>query len=171
MDLRTGCEGDKVARSKPENIYTTGADFARMFGRMEHALKRSGYLKADRKDAQADWAAYAKSLGAPFFDMVVANGIAKTLIGEPPRKLLADGLEWGPEHPAPLKNVAELIIEGVCRVRNSLIHGEKFVATGQWERDGQLVRDAFAVLIAAAEFAGPIKESNRPSQENARTKV
>lgn len=142
-----------------------------MFGRMEHALKRSGYLKAGRKDAQADWASYAKSLGKPFFDTVVAKGIAITLIGVPPRKLMAEGLEWGPEHPAPLKDAVELFVEGVCRVRNSLIHGEKFVATGQWERDGQLVREAFAVLMLAAEFAGPIEGASQPRQENARTKM
>lgn len=156
-----------MPKSAPENVYITAAEFAKMFGQMEHALKRSGYLKACRKDAQADWAAYAKSLGAPFFDMVVDKGIAKTLIGEPPRKLFADGLEWGPERPAPLQNVAELIIEGMCRVRNSLIHGEKFVATGQWERDGVLVTEAFAVLVAAAEFTGTMNGYSRSGQDNA----
>lgn len=160
-----------MAGYERENIYQVAQDFARMFGQMEHALKRSGYLKADRIDAQADWAAYAKSLGGPFFDMVVAEGIAKTLIGAPPRKLLAEGLEWSPERPAPLKTVAELMIEGVCRVRNSYIHGEKFVATGQWERDGQLVREAFAVLMLAAEFAGPLEGMSETRQENARTKM
>ena len=36
-------------------------------------------------------------------------------------------MEWAPANPEPLTNVAQLIVNGVCRVRNSYIHGEKFV--------------------------------------------
>lgn len=138
---------------------------------MEFALKRSGYLKAGREDAQADWEAYAKELGSAFFDKVVADGIAKTLITEPPRKLLAEELQWEPVKPEPLKNVSELIVKGMCRVRNSYVHGEKFVSAGQWQRDAQLVRDALAVLVAAAEFAGPFVNKAVPKKKTAKVAI
>ena len=35
-------------------------------------------------------------------------------------------MAWSPERPGPLTNLAQLIIDGVCRVRNSYILGEKF---------------------------------------------
>jgi len=60
-------------------------------------------------------------------------------------------LQWAPETPFPLTNVHELIVQGVCRVRNSYLHGEKFRGgpDGQWERDVTLIREAHAVLDEA----------------------
>ena len=65
---------------------------------------------------------------------------------------MRDGLTWMPEKPEPLRNVEELFVQGVCRVRNSYLHGEKFVGgpdAKQWERDSKLVREALAVLSEA----------------------
>nr|WP_315384353.1 hypothetical protein [uncultured Sphingomonas sp.] len=75
--------------------------------------------------AETDWDAFARDLGPEFFAAVVDKGIAKTLIGEPPRRLMND-LVWAPEILVPLTNAHELIVQGVCRVRNSYLHGEKF---------------------------------------------
>lgn len=93
-------------------------------------------------------------MGQGFFDHVVTSGVAKTLVGEPPRRLLAD-MQWDPPNPVPLTNVAQLIVNGVCRVRNSYFHGEKFMGgpAGQWERDAKLVEEAHAVLKEAKKFA------------------
>lgn len=133
----------------PPNPYADGEDLRQLFGRFDHALKRSGHLKKGRKDAQADWDSFAKLMGAEFFDEVVAAGIADTLINDPPRKLMAD-LSWQPEWVPPLTDVVELFVQGVCRVRNSYFHHEKFVSPGgQWERDATLVHEALAVLRAA----------------------
>ncbi|WP_313039801.1 hypothetical protein [Sphingobium yanoikuyae] len=108
-----------------DNPYEIGRAFALDFGRAEYALKRSKYLRKNKEIAEADWEAFARDLGAGFFADVVAKGMAKTLIGDPPRRLMAD-MTWSPEKTAPLTNVHQLMIEGVCRVRNSLLHGEKF---------------------------------------------
>lgn len=160
-----------MADGEQVEIYWTAQQFARRFGEMEFALKRSGYLKAGREDAQADWEAYAKELGSAFFDKVVADGIAKTLITEPPRKLLAEELQWDPAELEPLKNVSELMVKGMCRVRNSFVHGEKFASAGHWQRDAQLVRDALAVLIAAAEFAGPFVNKAVRNEKTAKASI
>lgn len=75
---------------------------------------------------------------------------------------MADGLAWQPEKPAPLRNVTELFVQGVCRVRNSYLHGEKFVGSGdpgQWKRDTTLIEEAFAVLTLASVNAAPAKKT------------
>ncbi len=133
--------------------------FTRTFAQAEYALKRSGYLRAKREVAEADWGAFARDLGPSFFEAVADKGIATTLMGEPPRRLLAD-LRWSPEVPAPLTNVHGLIVEGVCRVRNSYHHGEKFVGgpEGQHDRDRALVVEAHAVLREAIASSNLIKD-------------
>jgi len=123
--------------------YADGLELARLFGRFEFALKRSGFL-AGKQAAEADWSAYADALGEAFFKEVANSKMADTLINDPPRKLLSDGANpvWQNPQPAALTNVRELIIQGVCRVRNSFVHGEKFTADptgGNHERDGKLV--------------------------------
>ena len=132
--------------------------FTRAFAHAEYALKRSGYLRAKRDVAEADWDAFARDLGPSFFKAIVEQGSAKTLIGEPPRRLLAD-LQWSPEVPRPLTNVHGLIVEGVCRVRNSYHHGEKFVGgpEGQYDRDRILVVEAHAVLDKAIAWSIQLK--------------
>jgi hypothetical protein len=140
------------------NPYQAARAFATEFGQAEYALKRSGYLRKGKDLAEADWDAFARDLGADFFSAVVAKGNAKTLIGEPPRRLLSS-MQWSPEKPVRLTNVHELIIQGVCRVRNSFLHGEKFTGgpEGQWFRDTTLVREAHVVLKEAIAWSHLIK--------------
>jgi hypothetical protein len=135
------------------NPYVDARNLQRLFGRFEHALKRSGHLKKGRADAQADWESFAEALGTDFFEEVASSGKADTLINDPPGKLMAD-LSWQPARTAPLTNVVQLIVLGVCRVRNSYIHHEKFVSDGdQWERDAKLVHEALSVLRSAQKKA------------------
>jgi hypothetical protein len=133
-----------------DNPYEIASAFARTFGEAEYALKRSGRLRQNKNVAEADWDAFACDLGPEFFSAIVDKGISKTLIGEPPRRLMSD-LQWAPAIPAPITNVHELIVQGVCRVRNSYLHGEKFKGgpDGQWERDVTLIKEAHAVLDEA----------------------
>jgi hypothetical protein len=133
--------------------YRIGDDFVALFGDAEYALKRSGYLRSDRDHAMADWDAFAKALGPAFFQKMVTESIAPTLIGTPPRQL-SDALEWKPDVTTPLTNVHQLIVQGVCRVRNSCFHGEKFRggADGQWQRDAKLIEEAYAVLSEALTY-------------------
>lgn len=135
------------------NPYAAAEAFATDFRQMEYALKRSKFVRKGKKIAEADWDHFATSLGPAFFDDVVSRRIAETLISSPPRQLLAD-LTWSPETTSPLANSNELIIHGVCRVRNSYIHGEKFIGgpEKQWRRDIKLILEAHAVLTRAMEF-------------------
>ncbi|MGU3420836.1 hypothetical protein [Methylobacterium sp. D54C] len=139
--------------------YKDATDLAREFGRYEYALKRSGFLRSN-PSAMADWNAFARELGSDFFDVVCASGKADTLIHEPPRKLMNQGLKWLPENPEPLRNVVELFEIGVCRVRNSLVHGEKFTASceQQRQRDERLVSEALFVLRLSGPRIIRVKE-------------
>lgn len=130
--------------------YQLANAFAADFRSAEYALKRAGHLRKGKKVAEADWASFAQELGAAFFDHIQASGVAATLINYPPRQLLVT-LDWSPPNPPPLADVKELIVNGVCRVRNSYIHGEKFTGgpDNQWERDALLVAEAHAVLKLA----------------------
>lgn len=126
--------------------------FIGRFAQIEKRLKDAGQIQRGRKAAQADWPTLADSLGQHFFDEVRQSGQADALINEPPRTRMADGLVFSPEMPLPLRNVRELFALGVCRVRNNLVHGEKFVVSeGGWERDEALVRAAQWILELAAE--------------------
>ncbi len=131
--------------------YENSRQLAALFGRFEHALKRSHFLR-NRPDAQADWNKFARELGPDFFEHVKRSKLAATLLGDPPRKLMKEGLKWEPEHPEPLNDVVELFEQGVCRVRNSFLHGEKFVGRAdRWERDATLVSEALMVLREAQD--------------------
>jgi hypothetical protein len=135
------------------NPYQVAGAFAADFGDAEYALKRSGRLRLNKDVAEADWDAFARDLGPEFFAAIVEKGIAKTIIGVPPRRLMSD-LQWAPEIPLPFTNVHQLIVEGVCRVRNSYLHGEKFRGgpEGQWPRDMTLIKEAHAVLKEAVDW-------------------
>ncbi len=145
------------------NPYKAAKKFIVEFGKAEYLLKRCGYIRRGRKVAEADWDVFADKLSAGFFEHVVATGKAKTLIGSPPRQLLSD-LQWSPPAQVPLANVKELLVNGVCRVRNSYVHGEKFRGgpEGQLERDATLVAEARAVLSAVMSWVNqaPAKDCN-----------
>jgi hypothetical protein len=143
----TGNRQRKGAHVK--SAYEISREFADLFAAYERALKRGGFLRQDRREAQADWKAFATALGNEFYDEVRASNLADTLIGKPPAKLMREGLEWKRQECA-LGNSVELIEQGVCRVRNSLFHGEKFIGNAdEIGRDFVLVMEALAVLRAA----------------------
>ena len=122
--------------------------FRDLFADFEYRLKRRGFLKR-RPDAQANWEMFARAIGQAFFEEVRMEGIANTLIGAPPGKLLAEHMDWT-RPDAPLATTEALFVQGVCRVRNSLNHGEKFRGDYlQQARDTTLVAEALAVLEAS----------------------
>jgi hypothetical protein len=144
------------------NPHEAADAFAKAFRQTEYAMKRSGYLRKNKGVAEAEWDLFAKDLGHSFFDLVQAKGIAVTLIGHPPRLRMAETMEWAPEEPKPLTTIAQLIVNGVCRVRNGYVHGEKFTggAEGQWDRGGRLVgkaHDALRAAVAVAAGSGLLK--------------
>ena len=126
-----------------------GREFGDLFAKYERALKRGGFLKSGREDAQADWRAFATALGSKFFDEVRTKNLAPTLIAKPPGKLMRADLSWN-RPGRPLQGSVELFERGVCRVRNNFFHGEKFVGNAdEIERDIILIAEAVAVLLAA----------------------
>lgn len=117
---------------------------------MEYALKVNGHLVPRRRDAQADWAAFAASLGdsleSPSND-ALKDALA-FLRASTPRKQINDNgqVEWD-DTPPDAQCEAELILRYVCRVRNNLFHGGKF--NGRWfdpERSGELIAASLIIL-------------------------
>jgi hypothetical protein len=134
------------------NPYEVAREFAEEFARFEYALKRSGYILVKAKDARADWVKFATALGDAFFEEIRLGNVAPTILTDPPRKLMQDGLRWMPEKPPLITNAVDLLEKGVCRIRNSYLHGEKFTGgpdSEQWARDTLLVSEALAVLRSA----------------------
>lgn len=126
--------------------------FIQLFASVEGELKQRGDTKRGRRLAEADWRSFSNLLGADFFEFVRSSLKAQTLISEPPRRRMNEGLKWMPEHPAPIENVEDLFVRGVCAVRNNLAHGEKFRITGLgWGRDAALVNEALWTLAEAIE--------------------
>lgn len=94
-----------------------------------------------------DWQAFAHDLGENFFADVQKSGRATILIQEPPRVYQGEA-GWQPAQPAPIENVTELFIRGVCQVRHNIVHREKYVLP-EGERSDALVSEAIWVLDQA----------------------
>lgn len=136
--------------------------FSALFEEFEFVLKRRGFLRKGLDHAQADWDVFARVLGPSFFENVCARGIATTLIAEPPGRLMRDPLEWERLDRA-LATTHELFALGVRRVRNSVMHGEKFRGgEAQRARDEVLVSEALAVLEAAKEHLASAQPDGTP---------
>jgi hypothetical protein len=136
----------KIAPSWPEEAHA----FAESFGRFEGVMKRRGYA-GNKKRAEADWTSLAKDLKPEFFDSIRDSGKAAELIAEPPRKFMADQT-WQKENSPPIENVVDLLVRGVCQVRNNLSHGDKFLGPeADWKRDRTLIAQAAWVLDQAIE--------------------
>src|SRR5689334_5849797 len=99
--------------------------FRDLFARVEHTLRREGYVQAGRAKSMVDWQQFAADLGEQFFINVRDSGSALTLVQEPPRALHNDGT-WQPQNPTPITTVRELML-GVCQIRHNIEHGEKYM--------------------------------------------
>jgi hypothetical protein len=121
--------------------------FRDLYARVEHVLRRNGYLRPDRPKAEVDWRKFANDMGHPFFEHVRDSQSAGTLISEPPRAYYREG-GWQPENQLPIENVVELFLRGICQVRNNIEHGEKFMVA-ESPRSDVLVNEARWVLEQA----------------------
>lgn len=138
-------------RPYPEAAY----EFTDLYGRVEDALRKLGICKKNRDNAEADWEAFAREkLGEDFFKEVKKSGKASTLIAGRPRKQMKEGLAWQPEEPKAIANVTELIVNGVCQVRNHINHHQKFQGDdAARKRDLALIEDSRRVLeMAIAKY-------------------
>jgi hypothetical protein len=121
--------------------------FTALFARVEHALRRNGYVRSDQKRAVVNWRNFAKELGDEFFESVRQSKLAMTLIAEPPR-VYHRNQGFLPNVQEPITDVVQLFGRGVCQVRNNIVHGEKYVDLAT-PRDDALVQEANYVLEQA----------------------
>jgi hypothetical protein len=132
------------------NLPEHAVAFVDQFRRLEHVLRRSDCVRTDQPKAVIDWRRFARELGPNFFAMVIKSGAAEVLIREPPRIYCREG-GMAPENPAPITDVEQLIVRGMCQVRNNILHGEKYVERGS-KRDDDLVMQALWVLQRAIDW-------------------
>ena len=146
----------KEQRTLPDVAYA----FTDLYGRVENALRKTGFCKKDVERADADWNRFAKDkLGDEFFKEVQKSGLAKTLVEGRPRKQMKEGLVWKPDEALPITNVTELIVNGVCQVRNHIDHHQKFRGDEESQkRDLALISDAHQVLELVLEKHPELKE-------------
>jgi hypothetical protein len=123
--------------------------FRDLFARVEHALRRIGYCRSNSERAAVDWRRFANDLGPDFFKIVTDSKKAETLLAEPPRVMHRSG-EWRPTRQLPIADVTELVLRGLCQVRNNIVHGEKFIGENS-ERSHALVVEAYWILEQIVE--------------------
>src|SRR5689334_12221695 len=99
------------------------AAFMTLFARVEHTLRRNGYVRPDQDRAVVDWRKFAEELGGRFFVYIRDSGRATTLVAEPPR-VYYRGQGLLPVIQKPITNIVQLFTRGVCQVRNNIVHGE-----------------------------------------------
>jgi hypothetical protein len=127
-------------------------EFFRLYAQAESTLKQAGHLSQRTKLAHADWESFARALGQEFFESIRDSGNATTLILEPPRRRMKDGLTFQPDRPPAIETTEQLFKRGVCQVRHNLAHGEKFDVSGVgWDRDLALVSESLRVLQLALQ--------------------
>lgn len=130
--------------------------FFKLFSRFEFALKKAGYLRVRAGRISAHWDKFASDLGAQFFDAVIENQVADTIIQQPPNKQVVDeGSELGWKACKPPENTVDLFV-AVRRVRNNLFHGGKHENPFN-DRDQELLSQGIAVLKLALEAHDMVK--------------
>ncbi|MGE0769426.1 MAG: hypothetical protein AB7L90_23550 [Hyphomicrobiaceae bacterium] len=146
----------KEQRAFPDAAYA----FTDLYGGVENALRKTGFCKEHVERADADWNRFAKDrLGEGFFQEAQKSGLAKTLVEGRPRKQMKEGLVWKPNEALPITNVTELIVNGVCQVRNHIEHRQKFRGDEESQkRDLALIADAHQVLELILKKHPELKE-------------
>lgn len=138
-------------------LHKVAGEFFRMFSRMEYALKASGYLVPNRRNAEADWTQFAVAIHERFAKIGTEQLRKETdfLLSVPPKKQINNNgvVEWDTTPPGS-KNQTDLLLHYVRRVRNNLFHGGKF--NGRWfepERSGPLIHAGIVVLNACLQVS------------------
>lgn len=146
------------------DLHHMASDFFRTFARMEYALKATSFLVPHRRNAEADWKAFAAEIQPALeqADEEVRRAVA-FILAEPPRKQInVNGrIEWDNTQPD-ADHEAELVLRYICRIRNNLFHGGKF--NGHWfqpERSGQLMQSALVVLNHCREACPNVAQAYR----------
>ena len=137
------------ARVAPEWL-----DLLLVFSRYEYAIKRMPQRFVQRRrdgSIEVDWDTYANTqLTTAFYVKVRDEGIAPTFFSAPPGREVVgnNAIEWRNTSPPPA--TVQDLIGMVCRVRNNVFHGGKYVGENRTRQAG-LPREATAILLAAVE--------------------
>lgn len=145
---------NRIQRDLPD----VAVKFIHCFMRFENALKYAGYLR-NREPAEADWSGYVGDLDASFFDEVSKARQATTLIAAPPKKRVNrhGRLEW---RDVPQVTNAASLFKAICRARNNLFHGDKFIGDPAGDaRGAQLLKESLWVLEYALSKGGKVKKA------------
>lgn len=147
----------RIDMSAANMVPPRGEEFFRIISRFEFALKDIGFARTGRDEVKIHWDDFANSLGRAFYDRIKVDGVAPTLLSEPPRLQIirANRLEW--QDARPPSNVQELF-GAVRRVRNNLFHGGKSGETDN-QRNEKLIAEAIAVLQEALQASNNIRRS------------
>lgn len=134
------------------------ATFLVVFARFEFALKSDARFRCNGPDARADFDRFARELADRFKSDATPElaSAVKFLLSAPPRKQIVRdrNLDWTDGDPGGTE--LHRLQVYVCRVRNNLFHGAKFIPpeSNDSDRDERLVRAALEVLSAFVELDG-----------------
>lgn len=131
---------------------TLAWQFFLMFSRFEYALKREGYLRADRKDAQAALRSFARDHAAMFSadpDPPLQREISYIKRAPPKKQIQKDRvLDWAEPTQFSGGPLLPWLLDQIQTIRNNLFHGGKFpqFAVSDPSRDRELIESALLVL-------------------------
>ncbi|HVY20684.1 MAG TPA: hypothetical protein VHA70_11500 [Bauldia sp.] len=138
---------DKYRAQIAQFVSPLAIEFFATFSRFEFALKRGGFLGGGiGEKAEANWDTFAGALEPSFFAAMLNASAARIFFEAPPKNLIRvsiDDVEY--QQAAVIDNGPKLFV-AVRRVRNNLLHGEKFYIG---DRDEALMRAALFVLDSA----------------------
>lgn len=159
-------------RTQPELLFRTVAGdaelifrFFAVFSRYEYALKRTGFLVKNRKDATADWDSYANEVrGRLAASTSKALRDACVLLQDwSPRKQVVVSGTLGWESVAQGKGESEeaYVLRLVRVVRNNLFHGGKFPSgpVPEVARNGQLITSCLVVLEESVAWSQDVESA------------
>lgn len=141
-------------------------EFFVLFSRFEYALKRSGFLRPNVPEAQADWGRFARENQTPFSESNSVSVAKKEAVAyyekEPPRKQLQQNgrLHWSdPLRPGDGETSLEFLCRAIGTVRNNLFHGGKFpqFPVQDVSRDEALLKHAKELLFELLELNAEVR--------------
>lgn len=138
-------------------------EFFLIFARAEFALKNSGFVKGNEREASPDWDRFAASIKNSFAkdksdDLTQA---ANYILNNPPMKqvLRQNTLMWKANVPHGKLTDIEVLIRLVRRIRNNLFHGGKhnIALFEDTERTTRLLKSSLIVIQECLLLAPHVK--------------
>ena len=139
-----------ILHHRPHSAYL----FFKVMMRLEYSLKKRGVVvplgREGRGAFKVDWNTFAnRRLGSDFYDQIVDESVAETLINNPPKKQVwrHEALEF---QDVERSTDVQKLIGAVCRVRNNLFHGGK-AGDLEHDRNNALIEESLEVIRRALE--------------------